>query len=129
MPYKQPKPCRRPGCPELTHNGYCAKHQAKYLDQQRQSKAFYDRKRPSRSKRGYTRRWYRYREGYLQAHPLCINFDDCRRPAEVIDHIKPVAAGGEFWDAENHQAMCKSCHDRKTATEDGGFGHLHTYAN
>ena len=28
-----------------------------------------------------------------------------------------------FWDSNNWQSMSKQCHDRKTATEDGGFGH------
>ena len=57
---------------------------------------------------------------------MCINFEDCRRPAVVVDHIKPFNQGGEFWDPGNHQAMCKSCHDRKTAKEPGGFSRFHT---
>jgi 5-methylcytosine-specific restriction protein A len=28
-----------------------------------------------------------------------------------------------FWNETNWQPLCKECHDRKTATEDGGFGH------
>jgi len=27
-----------------------------------------------------------------------------------------------FWDERNWQALCKPCHDAKTAREDGGFG-------
>ncbi|WP_289184903.1 HNH endonuclease [uncultured Parasutterella sp.] len=27
-----------------------------------------------------------------------------------------------FWDESNWQALCKHCHDVKTAKEDGGFG-------
>jgi len=27
-----------------------------------------------------------------------------------------------FWDNTNWQSMAKECHDKKTATEDGGFG-------
>lgn len=41
--------------------------------------------------------------------------------AEVVDHITPLTAGGTN-DESNLQALCKQCHDRKTATEDGGFG-------
>jgi hypothetical protein len=40
----------------------------------------------------------------------------------VVDHIVPH--GGDqtlFWDAANHQTLCEPCHNRKTATEDGGF--------
>jgi 5-methylcytosine-specific restriction protein A len=41
-----------------------------------------------------------------------------------VDHIIPHKGNkGLFWTRFNHQALCKSCHDRKTATEDGGFGH------
>jgi 5-methylcytosine-specific restriction protein A len=28
-----------------------------------------------------------------------------------------------FWDWSNLRSMTASCHSRKTATEDGGFGH------
>jgi 5-methylcytosine-specific restriction protein A len=31
-----------------------------------------------------------------------------------------------FWDKQNWQAMAKSCHDRKTARHDGGFGRAKT---
>ncbi|WP_315974057.1 HNH endonuclease signature motif containing protein [Paenibacillus melissococcoides] len=42
----------------------------------------------------------------------------------VVDHIKPHKGDYNlFWDPENHQPMNKRCHDRKTAKEDGGFGH------
>ncbi|WP_144469068.1 HNH endonuclease signature motif containing protein, partial [Bacillus pumilus] len=27
-----------------------------------------------------------------------------------------------FWDSSNWQPLCASCHNRKTAKEDGGFG-------
>jgi 5-methylcytosine-specific restriction endonuclease McrA len=27
---------------------------------------------------------------------------------------------GIFWDSNNWQTLCVSCHNRKTATEDGG---------
>ncbi|WP_456243258.1 HNH endonuclease [Thermacetogenium phaeum] len=27
-----------------------------------------------------------------------------------------------FWDESNWQALCKPCHDSKTAREDGGWG-------
>ena len=41
--------------------------------------------------------------------------------ATVVDHVIPRESGGI--DAlDNLQALCKSCHDRKTAKTDGGFG-------
>ena len=43
--------------------------------------------------------------------------------ATVVDHIVPHKGNEAFmWDESNYQSLCKTCHDRKTATEDGGFG-------
>lgn len=40
----------------------------------------------------------------------------------VVDHIVPHKKDQKlFWRRSNWQALCKPCHDRKTATEDGGF--------
>ena len=33
------------------------------------------------------------------------------------DHITPLAAGGDPWDPENVQALCRGCHIRKTRAE------------
>jgi 5-methylcytosine-specific restriction endonuclease McrA len=43
----------------------------------------------------------------------------------VIDHITPVSSADDplFWDESNHQPMLRGHHSRKTATQDGGFGH------
>ncbi len=37
--------------------------------------------------------------------------------ASVVDHVVPIKDGGERFDAANLQALCVSCHNRKTATE------------
>jgi len=43
--------------------------------------------------------------------------------ATVVDHIKPHRGDKTlFWERSNWQALCKQCHDIKTAKEDGGFG-------
>ena len=34
-----------------------------------------------------------------------------------VDHVIPVHKGGEFWEAQNLQALCRSCHFRKSAVE------------
>jgi len=116
MPSKPKKPCRYPGCPNLTHNTYCEAH-AKLLANR------YEKSRPSASQRGYDYRWRKYSKYFLQIHPLCVNFAECHNVAVLVDHIKPHKGNSVlFWDPENHQAMCKPCHDRKTASEDGGFG-------
>jgi len=55
----------------------------------------------------------------LNSKPVC---QMCQREAAAeVDHILPLRQGGTN-DANNLQALCKSCHSRKTATEDGAFG-------
>jgi 5-methylcytosine-specific restriction protein A len=82
--------------------------------------------RPSASRRGYGTRWKKYRTFYLTSHPLCVKCDQMNiiKPATVVDHREPHKGNmAKFWDQTNHQGLCKPCHDTKTATEDGGFGH------
>ena len=73
----------------------------------------------------YGRRWAAYAKSFLLANPLCVRCQQSQAdsPATVVDHIVPHRGDvALFWDADNHQSLCKRCHDRKTATEDGGFG-------
>lgn len=113
------KPCAQPGCGELVHSDTprCPKHTKLH-------NKLKDRGRLSSHKRGYDSRWRKAREGFLAKHPLCIQHKEngVVEPATVVDHIKPHRGNRElFWDRENWQPLCKTCHDRKTATEDGGF--------
>lgn len=58
---------------------------------------------------------------YLQSHPLCVRCLAEGRyvKATVVDHIIPHRGDRKlFWDRDNWQALCKSCHDSKTMTED-----------
>lgn len=117
------KPCARPGCPSLAIVGerYCDKH--KKAD--KKHKQAQDKNRESSCKRGYGRAWQKYRLRFLAANPLCVSCKTKGRSvlAMVVDHIKPHKGDMFlFWDANNHQALCKACHDKKTAREDGGFG-------
>lgn len=79
--------------------------------------------------RGYTREWRKVSRAFLQANPVCSGFDSiCEerglvRPATEVDHIVPHRGNMRiFWDQTNWQALCHTCHSRKTAREDGGFG-------
>ena len=119
MAVAAPTPCRYPGCPALlTTPGYCDKHLRATRRQQ-------DERRGSPASRGYDGRWRKARALYLSQHPLCA---ECQRhgrtvAASVVDHIKPHKGNRTlFWDERNWQALCKRCHDAKTAREDGGFG-------
>lgn len=81
--------------------------------------------RETATQRGYGGAWQRARLAYLQHHPLCVQCESEGKvtAASVVDHITPHKGDkGLFWDSNNWQALCKPCHSRKTAKEDGGFG-------
>lgn len=112
MPYKPDHPCSHPGCNALIPAGqmYCEKHKKLHPQEVR-----------SASSRGYTSRWRKASKQFLAAHPLC---EECLRhgrytKSEVVDHIVPHRGSFQlFWDRRNWQALCKSCHDKKTAKEE-----------
>ena len=85
-----------------------------------------DKARGTAHERGYTSAWTKARDAYLMHHPLCAQcqLNGMVTAASVVDHIVPHRGDKAlFWDsAGNWQPLCKPCHDRKTATEDGGFG-------
>lgn len=79
----------------------------------------------------YGRRWARMAKAYLREHPVCYcgwwRYWDGQRiqqnrdstagtvaPAVLVDHIRPINAGGEMWEPENWQALCLECHAAKT---------------
>ena len=79
-----------------------------------------DRRRPSAARRGYGPRWRRARAAYLARHPLCVPCAAAGRlvQATVVDHIVPHSGDPVlFWDEANWAALCKACHDAKTARE------------
>lgn len=71
--------------------------------------------------------WRRLRAAFLATHPICKHCHEKNiiTPATEIDHIHPVnpydpydtknGNYGEPLDPANLQALCKSCHTRKTA--------------
>lgn len=116
------RPCRYPRCGVLVRGGgWCEKHKG-------QRHVENDRRRGTAAQRGYGSRWQRARLAFLAAHPLCEM--DCAREgrvtvATVVDHVVPHKGDPVlFWDEENWQAGCETCHNRKTARQDGGFGRI-----
>lgn len=77
--------------------------------------------RESSSKRGYDRRWRKARLEWLHMSPVCVRCLEAGKvePATEVDHITPHR-GSEilFWDINNWQSLCKTCHSRKTRLED-----------
>lgn len=122
MPARPKTICRHPGCGRLINApGYCDKHE--HFDQER--KARVDKRRKPSRERGYTHQWSQAREVFLKAYPLCTRCEQRGRltAATVVDHIIPHRGDDDlFWDETNWQPLCASCHSRKTAKEDGGFG-------
>jgi 5-methylcytosine-specific restriction protein A len=77
--------------------------------------------RPSAAKRGYGRRWQKVRLLGLKREPFCAECGVCVGTGinAIRDHIVPHDGDYDLmWNPENHQTLCKQCHDRK-----GGFGH------
>ncbi len=117
MASKPLRPCRHAGCPALTREGWCPKHKPQH------------RRRMSAEYHG----WYLLpvwtddlRPAQLLREPFCRECarkyppDDPRHRtrANVVDHIKPFRGDWAlFVDPKNHQSLCKSCHDLKTAQE------------
>lgn len=109
MPYKPRPGCKYSGCPNRAEKGssYCSKH--------RKQK---ERERSTSTARGYNYRWQKVRRMYLRENPLCV---ECLKegwviPATVVDHIEPHRGDQDkFWNEDNLQSLCESCHNRKTA--------------
>ena len=97
MPYAQAKPCSVPTC---GHTRPCPVHGAA------------PRTRP------YNRgNWRAVARSFLQANPFCAM---CRSRkvitlATEVDHVIDHRGDDSlFWDQRNWQALCVSCHSRKT---------------
>ncbi len=109
MPYKPMKPCKYPGCPNLTHDKYCENHRSTNKD------------RASSSQRGYGSKWQKARARFLKINPFCVRCYEKGKIVEatVVDHLIPHRGDQAlFWDESNWQPLCKKCHDRKTMTEE-----------
>ncbi len=117
MPWKHPYPCTYPGCGKLSDKSRCAGHRKKVTRE-------YEQKRGSSAHRGYGQKWREASDDWLIEHPWCVG---CNALAAEVDHIIPHKGDMKlFWDLSNWQSLCKPCHSRKTATEDGRWQPAHT---
>jgi len=114
MPTKAQTLCYRPGCNGFVDNDVCSvcgpRKQRRRPD-----------KRGSAHSRGYGNTWRKLRIMVLNEQPLC---EDCLgrgivEPATDVDHITPKVQGGRNI-RSNLQALCHSCHSRKTVSQQHG---------
>lgn len=64
--------------------------------------------------------WRQLRAQCLARDPICQG-TSCNRRSTHADHILPKADGGRD-ELANLAGLCHSCHSRKTARTDGGYG-------
>jgi 5-methylcytosine-specific restriction protein A len=99
-----PRPCATPHCPVLVPKGHCPTH-SRAKEQQRynvDARTWY-----------HTQDWKTLRFIVLGAQPVCV---DCKTgPATEVDHVIPHRGNmALFWDRQNLQGLCRTCHGRKT---------------
>lgn len=109
MPMSPPRPCTKPGCGRLVHDGLgrCEAHQKPAWS------------KPANTTRRTTgRKLQGMRAELFRSNPLCAMCEAQGRVtiATQRDHIVPLAEGGAD-DASNTQGLCKACHDVKSKAE------------
>lgn len=82
-----------------------------------------ERRRGTRTERGYSNRWARAAQDWLRRFPFCAH---CMLRGKVVgasqvDHVQPHKGDqGLFWNEGNWQSLCIRCHSRKTRAEQRG---------
>lgn len=97
-------------------------HKKSVARRERERKIELDRKRGTRTARGYDYQWGKVRSSYIKANPMCefCSEDGLLQEAQVVDHIVPISEAPELrLDPDNLRSLCKRCHDRRTALEQG----------
>lgn len=61
-------------------------------------------------------RWKKLRKHKVTLNPFCEHcwLVGIAKPVDEVDHIHEIEDGGEFWDIDNLQSLCRSCHETKT---------------
>ena len=105
-------PCKESFCPEIVPDGfsYCSKH--KHLE----STHGFTRKNRTRLKVYGSAAWRRARTYKLSINPLC---EGCgTQAATEVHHVAQARTCQEgIFNADNLQALCRSCHARESQRE------------
>lgn len=126
MPGRPQRFCSHPGCRTLVEGGRCARHRAVMRARELARQKDVDGRRAPETRGFYsTPRWRDLRARVISEQPRC----PCGGLTRYADHIVPWMSGPTpeerdrlKWDRGNLQGLCASCHSRKTASTDGGFG-------
>ncbi|WP_432702679.1 HNH endonuclease [Lysinibacillus sphaericus] len=119
MNSKPLRPCNKPGCGQLTRDGYCDQHKTTKAE----NNSYYDKyHRSDRSKQFYhSAAWKRARDLIrIRDNGLCIECLNQKRitVGTIVDHIIPIKQNwNKRLDEDNLQLLCQSCHNKKTGTE------------
>ena len=109
------KPCRKPGCPDLTRDkdGYCNRHKGYGIERISRQKQALDKARGTSRQRGYSTQWDKVRAVKVMSDPIC---EMCREQGRttataLVHHIIPVSARPDLLLVmDNLQSLCVRCH-------------------
>lgn|ERR1019366_1822699 len=102
MPIAPKKPCRQPGCPELTDKGFCQSHGGKQRLSVRTTPC------GNSADRGYDARRKRFRHWSINRYPVCEASIGCNRFTQEVHHILRLQDGGERL-SESNSMLGASC--------------------
>ena len=118
-PYRPMRPCSYINCPELIPGGetYCTTHRELKREESYKRRTV-DKAQQKFYKSAY---WKRLRALVLSEEPLCRHCynKNIITVATEVDHIDGNWRNN---DRANTCPLCKVCHSRKTAKEQGAFG-------
>ena len=110
-----PKNCQEYGCSAPAYTGnYCDAHRKSHKTQARKDLNRTNQSFADSSNFYNSNQWRKLRQMVLRGEPLCRT---CGRAAHDVDHIIPIRKGGARSSLDNLQALCKSCHAKKSRSE------------
>ena len=82
-------------------------------------KPFENARKTDNSKFYNSTKWRKLRKLFVAQNPVCVHCEQKGFTTAVaeVDHIVPIRLGGDPYDFNNLQSLCKSCHARKSAKE------------
>ena len=117
------KACEFTGCPAFSCDDHRCLKRTQGVHQPPPTKDKFRRGKYSRETAYSSARWRRVRKNQLAREPLCqrcLSFS-LITPATVADHVLPHRGDPQlFWQHDNLQSLCNSCHSFKTNEENKG---------